>query len=50
MEHLKLSDGEWKLMKTLWAQQGQTLAETKNRDFQDTQNQLKNIPIFRKNQ
>ena len=27
MEHLKLSDGEWKLMKTLWAQQGQTLAE-----------------------
>ena len=27
MEHLKLSDGEWKLMKTLWARQGQTLAE-----------------------
>ena len=27
MEHLKLSDGEWKLMKTLWAGQPQTLAE-----------------------
>ena len=27
MEHLKLSDGEWKLMKTLWTRQGQTLAE-----------------------
>ena len=27
MEHLRLSDGEWKLMKTLWARQGQTLAE-----------------------
>ena len=27
MEHLKLSDGEWKLMKTLWAEQPQTLAE-----------------------
>ena len=27
MEHLKLSDGEWKLMKTLWAWQPQTLAE-----------------------
>ena len=27
MEHLKLSDGEWKLLKTLWARQGQTLAE-----------------------
>ena len=25
MEHLRLSDGEWKLMKTLWAPQGQTL-------------------------
>ena len=27
MEHLKLSDGEWKLMKTLWTGQPQTLAE-----------------------
>ena len=27
MEHLKLSDGEWKLMKMLWAGQPQTLAE-----------------------
>ena len=27
MEHLKLSDGEWKLMKMLWARQPQTLAE-----------------------
>ena len=27
MEHLKLSDGEWKLMKTLWQRPGQTLAE-----------------------
>ena len=27
MDHLRLSDGEWKLMKTLWARQGQTLAE-----------------------
>ena len=27
MEHLKLSDGEWKLMKTLWAEQPCTLAE-----------------------
>ena len=27
MEHLRLSDGEWKLMKTLWTRQGQTLAE-----------------------
>ena len=27
MEQLKLSDGEWKLMKTLWAGQPQTLAE-----------------------
>ena len=27
MDHLKLSDGEWKLMKTLWPQQGQTLAQ-----------------------
>ena len=27
MEHLKLSDGEWKLMKTLWAGQPCTLAE-----------------------
>ena len=25
MEHLKLSDGEWKLMKTLWQRTGQTL-------------------------
>ena len=27
MEHLRLSDGEWKLMKTLWQRPGQTLAE-----------------------
>ena len=27
MEHLKLSDGEWKLMKMLWAGQPQALAE-----------------------
>lgn len=27
MEHLRLSDGEWKLMKTLWQRTGQTLAE-----------------------
>ena len=27
MEHLRLSDGEWKLMKTLWARQPQTIAE-----------------------
>ena len=27
MEHLRLSDGEWKLMKTLWQAPGQTLAE-----------------------
>lgn len=27
MEHLKLSDGEWKLMKVLWNCQPQTLAE-----------------------
>ena len=27
MEHLKLSGGEWKLMKMLWAGQPQTLAE-----------------------
>ena len=27
MEHLKLSDGEWKLMKMLWAGHPQTLAE-----------------------
>lgn len=27
MEHLRLSDGEWKLMKTLWQRQPRTLAE-----------------------
>ena len=27
MAQIRLSDGEWKLMKTLWARQGQTLAE-----------------------
>ena len=27
MEHIRLSDGEWKLMKTLWARQPQTIAE-----------------------
>ena len=27
MEHLRLSDGEWKLMKTLWQCQPRTLAE-----------------------
>ena len=27
MEHLRLSDGEWKLMKTLWQRQSRTLAE-----------------------
>ena len=27
MEHLRLSDGEWKLMKALWSRQPQTLAE-----------------------
>ena len=27
MEHMRLSDGEWKLMKVLWQQQPQTLAE-----------------------
>ena len=27
MEHLRLSDGEWKLMKTLWHRQPRTLAE-----------------------
>lgn len=27
MEHLRLSDGEWKLMKTLWQRTGQTLEE-----------------------
>ena len=27
MEHLRLSDGEWKLMKTLWQHQPRTLAE-----------------------
>lgn len=27
MEHHKLSDGEWKLMHTLWEQPGRTLAE-----------------------
>ena len=27
MEHLRLSDGEWKLMKTLWQRQPCTLAE-----------------------
>ena len=27
MEHLRLSDGEWKLMKALWRQPGRTLAE-----------------------
>ena len=27
MEHTRLSDGEWKLMKTLWARQPQTIAE-----------------------
>ena len=27
MEHIHLSDGEWKLMKVLWAQQPQTLAQ-----------------------
>ena len=27
MDHIRLSDGEWKLMKTLWARQPQTIAE-----------------------
>ena len=27
MGHIRLSDGEWKLMKTLWARQPQTIAE-----------------------
>ena len=27
MEHMRLSDGEWKLMKALWRRQPQTLAE-----------------------
>ena len=27
MAHIRLSDGEWKLMKTLWARQPQTIAE-----------------------
>ena len=27
MEHIRLSDGEWKLMKTLWVRQPQTIAE-----------------------
>lgn len=27
MEHMRLSDGEWKLMKELWRRQPQTLAE-----------------------
>ena len=27
MEHIRLSNGEWKLMKTLWARQPQTIAE-----------------------
>ena len=27
MEHLRLSDGEWKLMKTLWQRPGQPPAE-----------------------
>lgn len=27
MEHIRLSDGEWKLMKTLWTRQPQTIAE-----------------------
>ena len=27
MEHIRLSDGEWKLMKALWARQPQTIAE-----------------------
>ena len=27
MEHIRLSDGEWTLMKTLWARQPQTIAE-----------------------
>ena len=27
MEHIHLSDGEWKLMKVLWAQQPRTLAQ-----------------------
>ena len=27
MEHTRLSDGEWKLMKTPWARQPQTIAE-----------------------
>ena len=27
MAQIRLSDGEWKLMKTLWQRPGQTLAE-----------------------
>lgn len=36
MEHLRLSDGEWKLMKTLWQRPGQTLAELVSALDEDT--------------